>query len=225
MIQNGGFENNTCTGSAHSFCPNSNNYNCNIANWICTGGGALTYAFICNNTFSFIPEGTKAAYFGNQYCNVCSTSFSDTSCLTNTGCAVSGIPSGYPISVNPGYGGTTGISLEQTIMGMTSGTTYVLEFWVGGEANGETGRGLFAVNVGFGNTMFRDKVTAPITGIGSRYDIIFNATSSSHTIKFTNWGHMGNNCTELVLDDVKLYQLNEISSQNPCSNLGKIEQN
>jgi hypothetical protein len=35
---------------------------------------------------------------------------------------------------------------------------------------------------------------------------VFAATSSSHTIKFTNWGHLdGEPQTELILDDVRLF--------------------
>jgi len=46
LIINGGFENNNCgiNSNNYSFCPNSFHYNCNIANWICTGGGSLSYA-------------------------------------------------------------------------------------------------------------------------------------------------------------------------------------
>ena len=74
-----------------------------------------------------------------------------------------------------------------------------------------TESGLFAVDVGFGKIFLRDKVTNPSTGIGTRYIIVFNATSSTHTFKFTNWGHACAECTELVLDDVSLYTFAELS--------------
>jgi PKD repeat protein len=41
------------------------------------------------------------------------------------------------------------------------------------------------------------------------------ASATSHTIKFTNWGHICSYCTELVLDDVKLYTLAELNPAIP----------
>src|SRR5437899_1477994 len=76
LILNGGFENTTCSpcNGTGSFCPNSNNYSCDIANWICTGGGVNTYAHMFDTTTgcsSIIIEGIKAAYFGNANANAC----------------------------------------------------------------------------------------------------------------------------------------------------------
>ena len=39
LIVNGGFENNNCTPNDSSFAQTHRDYNCNIINWICTGGG------------------------------------------------------------------------------------------------------------------------------------------------------------------------------------------
>ncbi|MEO5674781.1 MAG: T9SS type A sorting domain-containing protein, partial [Chitinophagales bacterium] len=50
---------------------------------------------------------------------------------------------------------------------------------------------------------------------GTTYIIEFNAISASHTIKFTNWGHICFNCSELVLDNVRLYTLTDLSSSVP----------
>ncbi len=218
LIQNGGFENTNCVlGNVHSFCPNSTNYDCNIANWLCTGGGSFTYAQIFDNTVSLIPEGLKAAYFGNFYCKACSQIANDTSCVNNVLCSIDGIPAGFPTNDSL-HGGSLGISLEQTISGIISGATYILEFWAGGEG-AQSRKGLFAVDVGFGNTFLRNKPTFNVTGVGTRYLIAFQTTSSIQTIKFTNWGHIFQTCTELVLDDIKLYQWNGPTS--PCNfNLG-----
>src|ERR1043166_8512973 len=67
LMVNGGFENTTCVSQLHySFCPNSQWYHCDIANWICTGGGIDTYAHIMDTASSnsdnksIIVEGTKA---------------------------------------------------------------------------------------------------------------------------------------------------------------------
>src|SRR5689334_22896109 len=72
LVANGGFEITTCLPYTHygdtSFCPNSANYFCDISNWVCSGGGSLTYAHIIDTAFSPIVEGALAAYFGNRYC-------------------------------------------------------------------------------------------------------------------------------------------------------------
>ncbi len=216
LLLNGGFEDTNCPpstgviGSPTSFCPNSNGYVCDFANWTCTGGGSDTYACLYNDSInkSLIIEGTNAVYFGNYYCNPCSNNGSDTSCFINLGCSVTGFPTGYPKNT-PQYGGKTGVSLQQTVSGLTIGNTYVLEFWAGGEESYSV-KGIFALDVGFGDTMLRCTATGWAGGIGTRYIVEFNATATSHTIKFTNWGHFGAS-TELVLDDVKLYTLSQLN--------------
>jgi len=222
---NGGFENNTCDPNTYqdtSFCPNSQYYHCDIANWICSGGGYNTYAFMLDTSLSspsIIIEGIQAAYFGNWSCEACSASGTDTSCVSDMSCEVTGIPAGYPYNAYLGYGGSTGVSLKQTVNGLTLGATYVLEFWVGGESIGSnyTKNGLFALDVGFGNIFLIDPPTPPVSGIGIRYVVVFSAVSTSHTVKFTNWGHIGGSNTthtELVLDDVQLFAANP--DENIC---------
>lgn len=222
LIQNGGFENHNCTpsygviGSPTSFCPNSGGYSCDITGWTCTGGGQDTYAcmydLIINK--SFIPEDSNAVYLGNYFANACSNTPGDTSCLVSNGCTLGGFPGGYPQNPDAAFGGALGVSIEQTVTGLIPLNTYVLEFWTGGEML-YTGSGLFAVNVGFGDTILPMHSTSPVGGIGIRYIVEFRATSSSHTIKFTNWGHICQDCTELVLDDVRLYTLAELNPVVP----------
>src|SRR5687768_4563481 len=63
LILNGGFENNNCIPQnwfSSSYCPNSNYYNCDIDNWICTGGGPDTYADIITLAYAQVVEGTDA---------------------------------------------------------------------------------------------------------------------------------------------------------------------
>ncbi len=217
LIQNGGFENNNCIPEnwfASSYCPNSSYYNCNIANWTCTGGGPSTYADIVDIGYTAIIQGSLAVYLGNHYCSACNATLGDTSCINNTFCSVTGIPvgSGYPISES-GYGGATGLSLSQTVSGLTPGGNYVLEFWAGGES--QTERGVFALDVGFGNIMLGNRPTPSPSGVGIRFLVTFVASSTSHTIKFTNWGHVNSSGTELILDDVKLYQWGSVNP--PCN--------
>lgn len=78
--------------------------------------------------------------------------------------------------------------------------------------------GLFAVDVGFGKTFLRCKPTREFSSDkGITYLIEFNAAYASHIIKFTNWGHIYPRYSELVLDNVRLYTLAELSkSVTPC---------
>ncbi len=226
MILNGGFENTNCLPNIYSssFCPNSNYYSCSLPDWTCTGGGTATYVSIDDYTFTQVADGNNGVYLGNgSSAMACSTTFNDTSCLGVTNCEVLNIPTGYPTN-DPTYGGTTGVSIEQTVSGLTPGATYVLEFWAGGEpqSHGWMDPGVFAVDVGFGKTYLRCKPTCPGC-IGTRYLIEFNATSTSHTIRFTNWGHICIPCTEVILDNVRLYTLAELSpSVPPCAGVNPV---
>lgn len=219
LLSNGGFESTTCVPGflTDYFCPNSSGYNCDISNWTCNGGGTLTYASIFDSSLSIIPEGTNAVYFGNGYSHACSTLDFDITCLINSSCGVSGMPLGYPTS-DSDYGGTVGVSIEQTVTGLTIGKTYVLEFWAGGESHfGDfVAPGIFAVDVGFGDNFLRCKPTFDFfSDIGTTFILEFNAISVNQTIKFTNWGHICASCTELVLDQVRLYRLEELSGSVP----------
>ncbi len=224
FIANGNFENTTCgfNSNSNTFCPNSVNYNCNIANWVCTGGGSSTYTCFYDSTVWFVEQGTHSVYFGNNFCSACP--LGDTTCLINNGCTVTGSPAGYPLSNGAAYGDTLGVSLSQAVSGLTPGSVYVLEFWAGGESDGLgsfVNKGLFAVDLGFGNTFLRCKPTGPHTGIGTRFLIQFKATASAHTVKFTNWGHISFSATELILDNVRLYTPNHLPPTiSACSSDG-----
>lgn len=218
LVLNGGFELTTCSDAFECFCPNSSIYSCDINNWKCGGGGSGTEASLYDSSFTFIPQGKRAAYFGNGLSTTCTNKPNDTSCLKQIGCTVSNIPDGFPKS-GIYNGSSSGVSLEQTVSGLTKEAIYVLEFWVGGDFFGEplSEPGLFAVDLGFGNSFLRCNLTVPQFGIGTRYLIQFKALSTSHTIKFTNWGHMHYSCAELIIDDVRLYTLAELShSVAPC---------
>ncbi len=234
LIINGGFEQGCGGAGDSSFCPNSQYYTCDIPNWTCTGGGTNTYCQVFDTSgaawyggfLSEIIEGHRAVYFGNYFSYLCTTNPGDTSCLHGINCTAYGIPAGYPRSFQTGYGADTGISLQQTVNGLIVGGIYVLEFWAGGEYDVlNPSEGVFAVNVGFGDTLLRNKPTD--TGaIGTRYVVEFRATSSSHVIKFTNWGHVCNTCTELVLDDVRLYTIAQLNPAFPhCMFNGIAEAN
>ena len=215
LIQNGGFESHNCIPAwfQGSYCPSSNLYNCDIDAWRCIGGGTNSYPIIFDSTLSLIPEGEFAAYFGNGNAFVCAEFSFDTSCIVRDKCTVSGFPSGLPTTLD-GYGGPEGVSLEQTVDGFIVGETYVLEFWAGGEPLEGlfSAPGVFAIDIGFGKTYLTCLPTTHNEGIpGTIYLIRFTATSPTHTITFTNWGHMCIDCTELVIDNVRLYTLAELA--------------
>jgi hypothetical protein len=213
FISNGSFEITNCPAwddiTPHSFCSASNYYDCTLQDWT-TNCGSSSYPLIFDASRVVIADGVVAAYLGNSTSNACSASAGDTSCLNMISCEVTGIPDGYPYNPGAGFNGAEGVSIEQTVTGLTADSVYYLEFWAGGE-NGYFNKGLFAVNVGFGNIFLRDKRTQP-SSTGTRFLIRFKATSSSHVIKFTNWGHTCSTCTELVVDDVRLYTNTEFTA-------------
>jgi gliding motility-associated-like protein len=219
LIQNGSFEVSTCTpnSNGNSWCPVSVNYNCDLANWTCVGGGTQTYSQLFNNAWTTVPDGAVAAYFGNAFCNPCSQTVDDTSCFVRNGCEITGIPAGFPENDPVSYGGNAGLSLTQTVNGLTVGNTYVLEFWSGGEDFGVfVNPGMFGLDIGFGYT-YLETVPTDFGDIGMRHIVIFNATATSHPITFTNWGHICGSCSELTLDNVRLYPVADLDpSVNPC---------
>jgi gliding motility-associated-like protein len=198
LVVNGSFEQTTCVAGNY-FCPLSSGYSCDIDAWTCIGGGTSTYAQMFTTAFGEVPDGNYAAYLGSAFGSCCP--MGDLSCLVDSGCVVVGIPPGYPTN-DGSYGGTGGVSLVQTVPGLTVGNSYTLEFWAGGEAFPMAG--VFALDLGFGNMFLRCKPT-PANSIGTRYVVTFLATSAQHTIKFTNWGHMSGSASEVVVDDVRLY--------------------
>ena len=219
LISNGSFEQTNCTPGwlFDTYCPNAAAYNCDIVDWTCTGGGTISYPSIFDSTLSIIPDGNNAAYFGNGNAFVCIDLMFDLSCLTYDECTVSGFPAGLP-SALPDYGGPTGVSLEQTVTGLTVGQAYVLEFWAGGEPLQGLlpSAGIFALDIGFGKTFLTCKPTdKEFFPLGTVYLVEFYATATSHTIRFTNWGHICADCTELVIDQVRLYTQEELPGSLP----------
>lgn len=218
MVLNPSFELNNCGGSGY-ICPASGMYSCDFTNWTVTGGGNSTYAQPFFAAFGIvIPDGATTAYLGNYFCEACSATVNDTSCLTNIDCTLAGLPPGFPNNT-PAYGGNVGVHLKQTINGLTVGSIYILEFWCGGEGPGFDNDGLFGLDLGFGPTILRCKESVVAQGqVGQRFYVEWRATSTSHTIEFINWGHICSTCTELVVDDLKLYPIAELAANiTPCT--------
>ena len=227
LLKNGGFEAGTCNTTNIYYCPKSTYHNCDITDWQCTGGGSSTYAQIVTSatTWTQVVQGTYAVYFGNSFCNACDSILGDTTCLSDSSdCTLHQPKKGYPTNTNPSYGLDSGVSISQVVTGLTVGKVYVLEFWAGGEDGGYfIQQGLFAVDLGFGNMFLRNNGTNP-GKMGTRFVIQFKATSTSHRIKFTNWGHICSTCTELVLDDARLYTQTQLASWVPhCKDSTKVD--
>lgn len=201
LITNPSFETNTCAGNFGFFCVTSTSYSCDLTGWTCTGGGPSTYAQLFSEFNSTVPDGAVAAYLGNSFTQCCSGTVDDTTCLVFEGCTVTGIPEGFPMNASD-FGGANGVTLAQTVTGLTVGTQYTLDFWTGGESFPEPG--VFGLDVGFGTTFLQCLPTPP-GAIGTRFVVTFQAVATSHTIKFRNWGHISSIATEVVIDDVRLY--------------------
>ena len=117
---------------------------------------------------------------------------------------------------------TAPIILSQTIIGLTAGCYYELEFWATGEFYGETD-GIFDLRIG--NKHFWLTCPGPNNqhgyGTSERYHVVFQADAATEVIAFKNYGHFdpGNNPAmstwfgasllvtgELALDDVIVNQ-------------------
>jgi hypothetical protein len=144
------------------------------------------------------PDGTNMVYFGNSFTTVSSTPSFDVNGVATFGSA-------------PVFSGRPGpVTLAQTVTGLNTSGTYLLDFWTSGESNtsGFTGTGLFGLDIsGIGTTIFELPASSNAFGASERFQILFTPASASTTITFLNWGHVTNisgTGTELVLDDVIL---------------------
>jgi gliding motility-associated-like protein len=217
LMLNGDFEDTDCFPGS-GICPISFNYACDFENWTVTGGGSSTYAQAAGVNIFGIAEGSFAVYFGNWFCSPCSVP-DDTSCIVMNDCIVEGIPEGFPEHWDPTNYGSNGLAIEQTVSGLTIGMTYTLEFWTGGEDfSAFPNPGVFGLDIGFGEMTLTNPAVDP-GEIGRRYLITFTANATSHTFKWINWGLICSSCTELVLDDVRLY---EGSSSEPSFTLEPV---
>jgi hypothetical protein len=106
------------------------------------------------------------------------------------------------------------VTLEQTVSGLNTSATYVLDFWTSGE---DIGSFQFPVDGFFGLEITGESrlyLAAPSgngpIGNSQRYQVYFQPTSTTETFRWINWGHYsGPNglSDELVLDDVILNQV------------------
>lgn len=98
------------------------------------------------------------------------------------------------------------LTLSQTVMGLTIGQTYLLDFYVTGEENtsGFTNPGLFGLGIGSELRYLGIPTATNPFGASQRYQVEFSADDTSLDVAFTNWGHLPGQGAEVVLDDIIL---------------------
>lgn len=188
-----------------------------ITGWV-SSGGPNAYAYRSNSSPGWtppIPHGVNSLYFGNH----AAAGISQTPTFQPNGLVT--FSSTPTITLQAAY--TPEVTLQQTITGLSTSSTYLLSFWVSGEqaVNGGYGHdGIFGLDVtGFPTTYLAVPDGSP-GSIGNQkvYQFFLQPVSSSTTIKFTNWGHFFAgftagwtlpSTTELILDDVVLNQVPE----------------
>jgi hypothetical protein len=103
------------------------------------------------------------------------------------------------------------VTLQQTVSGLNTSATYLLDFWTSGE---DIGSAQFPVDGFFGLQITGESLlyfaapsgNGPI-GNSQRYQVSFTPSASSVTFRWINWGHYNSPSglsDELVLDDVIL---------------------
>ena len=181
-----------------------------------TSGGQFTYAVWGNDTslssptgvaFSApFPHGSVGVYMGNSVTAVAPMpTFAADGVASFSGAPV--FTHNEPANYGPAF------RIEQTVTGLNTSATYLLDFWVSGEGAGTTSQandvGIVEVDISGESPIF---VGAPYgsggLGTSQRYYVEFVPSSSSVTIGFVNYGHLdlggGNITTEAVIDDIIL---------------------
>jgi hypothetical protein len=103
------------------------------------------------------------------------------------------------------------VTLEQTVSGLNTSGTYLLDFWTSGENVGSAEfpvDGFFGLDITGESRLYfaAPSGNGPI-GASQRYQVFFTPSASTVTFQWINWGHYsspGGLSDELVLDDVIL---------------------
>lgn len=211
LVQNGSFEADAGYAMNGSFWANGTTLGpvMTVTGWQ-TLGQVHTYASWGNDGTGGIrnsdnlPDGQNGMYFGGGLMG--GVSLPPTFNADGT-VSFTGTPSFFP---KPD---AAPVELWQTLSGLNTSATYLLDFWASGESAkyaSFAADGIFGLDISGEQQMF---FAAPSgnSGLGAsqRYYVLFKPTSSSVTIKFTNWGHLIDGSgphTELALDDVIVNQ-------------------
>jgi hypothetical protein len=183
-----------------------------LSSWTASGQPA-SYAVWGNDGPSTIknsapfPDGTNGLYFGGGIMILVApfpTEASDGIVTFGSTPAILPKPTDAPVT------------LEQTVSGLNTSSTYLLDFWTSGE---EVGSPEFSIDGFFGLDITGESLlyfaspsgNGPI-GNSQRYQVYFTPSVSTVTFKWINWGHYngpGGLSDELVLDDVILNEVPE----------------
>jgi len=183
-----------------------------LTSWIASGQ-SQTYAFWGNDGFGGInqsapiPHGSNAVYFGAGIMAGVApfpTEASDGQVSFNQTPAIIPKPTLGPVT------------LSQTVSGLNTSSTYLLDFWTSGEDVGSPQfpkDGFFGVQLTGESLLYfaAPSGNGPI-GPSQRYQVYFTPSSSTMTFTWINWGHYSGPSglsDELVLDDVILNEVPE----------------
>lgn len=178
-----------------------------LPGWSFSGGGPNTYAR-WQNWGASTPDGASAGnfYFGNSWW-LATPSFNSATAFSPGGVTQNSYVFRQDSSGNYGMTDANPVQISQTLS-TDIGRTYRLQFWQASEPFGNN-PGIAAFELtGYTRTYFKVNKTVPTW---TRYTFDFVATSSSTTLSFKNWGHVGavnsvganpDSTDELRLDDV-----------------------
>ena len=214
LIQNGSFEadagfaaNNSYWATGTGLTPTMS-----LTSWTASGQSG-SYAIWGNDGLggikgsASIPHGSNALYFGAGIMAVVAPFPTESA---DGHISFSSIPA---LLSKPTDGPVT---LSQTVSGLNTSSTYLLDFWTSGE---DIGSFQFPVDGFFGVQLTGEPLlylaapsgNGPI-GLSQRYQIYFTPSSTSVTFTWINWGHYNSPSglsDELVLDDVILNEVPE----------------
>jgi hypothetical protein len=240
LLHNGSFEDGL--PSAFTYWGPSQTQNApagTVLGWTATGGGSHTYAD-WHNVPNYVGidtsnHGSNLLYFGNS--NMYSNNGATPTFNANGEVTWSTSPTFFGGFVAPGnalnntrYASSTGISLKQTLTGLTPGSNYGLSFWTSGENATQAGGTMVDGVFGLKMTDTAGNSTLKYLAVGSgqassifaadahTYELTFTPAASDVTIEFINWGHFnrsGQQGTELALDDVIVNPLSASATPEP----------
>ena len=217
LLLNGSFEADGGTAANGSYWATGTGFTPTLSlnSWTASGQVA-SYAIWGNDGLGGIkgsaslPHGTNGLYFGAGIMAVVApwpTEAADGQVTFGSPPALLSKPTDGPVT------------LEQTVSGLNTSATYLLDFWTSGE---NVGSAEFAVDGFFGleitgesRLYFASPSGNGPTGNSQRYQVYFNPAATTETFRWINWGHYsGPNglSDELVLDDVILNEVPEPSS-------------
>jgi hypothetical protein len=227
LIANGSFEADGGVAANGSFWATGTGFTptMSLTAWTASGQGG-SYAVWGNDGFGGIqlsaplPHGTNALYFG---------------------AGIMQMVAPWPVEANNGLVTFTStpailpkptdgpVTLQQTVTGLNTNYTYLLDFWTSGEDIGDSA---MAVDGFFGLLITGESMlyfaapsgNGPI-GNSQRYQIYFQPTAPTITFKWFNWGHYTSPnglSDELVLDDVILNRIPGTNDPIDCACITNI---